>query len=579
MFPVMNTYNIATYFSIIFYSLCLLLFPLTCYLVQSNLTIITTWVIVNLNTTEIIITIAVDIISCIFRITVLFISANVLLFAKSYIERELFLKRFITLVVLFVFSINLLIFIPNLITLLIGWDGLGITSFILVIYYQNPKSLGAGIITALSNRIGDVIILLSVALLINTGHWDIISILYTSDILIFNIAIIILMLAGITKSAQIPFSRWLPAAIAAPTPVSALVHSSTLVTAGVFLLIRFYPFLANLIYFNYTLLILSSLTITIAGMAAIVETDIKKIIALSTLRQLGVIISRVAINLPLLAFYHLVTHALFKALLFICAGTLIHSFYHSQDMRYIGQLSLQIPLTTTALLSANLALCGFPFIAGFYSKDLIIEITLFRSSNGLISILYIIATILTVAYSIRFSINVIYSSHISPSYQYTSDEDTFTTTPIIFLSLGAIIGGRVINWIILDPIPHPNLPTIIKISPIIILLIAITITFIIITKTISTTKYLPMLAHSNAWIWFLTPISSQGIINKGLAIGHELLKSLDQRWVETSGAQGIKLSTINVSSISQLLGKNIVTIHLLLILLALPILIIYFSSL
>ena len=163
----------------------------------------------------------------------------------------------------------------------------------------------------------------------------------------------------------------------------------------------------RLSYFNFLLLIFSTLTITIAGISALVEIDMKKIIALSTLSQLGVIISRIALGLPILAFFHLITHALFKALLFICAGTLIHIHGHSQDIRHIGNIIAQIPLTSSTLIIANLALCGLPFIAGFYSKDLIIEITLFNPTNIVISSLYILATSLTAAYSIRFIINVL----------------------------------------------------------------------------------------------------------------------------------------------------------------------------
>lgn len=215
------------------------------------------------------------------------------------------------------------------------------------------------------------------------------------------------MLAAITKSAQIPFSRWLPAAIAAPTPVSALVHSSTLVTAGVFLLFRFYSFLSSTAFFNISLLIMATLTTLIAGLSANTECDIKKIIALSTLSQLGVIITRLGLGIPTLAFFHLITHALFKALLFLCAGTLIHLHHHSQDLRYIGNIFNQTPSIASALIISNLALCGAPFLSGFYSKDLILEISLFNSTNFLIIILFFFATGLTVRYTIRFLLAVL----------------------------------------------------------------------------------------------------------------------------------------------------------------------------
>lgn len=173
-----------------------------------------------------------------------------------------------------------------------------------------------------------------------------------------------------------------------------------------FLLIRFYPLLHIYPTFNKSLLIIASITILIAGIAAIVETDIKKIIALSTLSQLGVIIASLGLDLPNLAFFHLITHAIFKALLFICAGSLINLFSHAQDLRFIGSLTTQMPMLISSIIIANLALCGSPFLAGFYSKDLIIEIIIFNPRNIIIFLIFFAATALTSAYSIRFLISV-----------------------------------------------------------------------------------------------------------------------------------------------------------------------------
>ena len=216
-----------------------------------------------------------------------------------------------------------------------------------------------------------------------------------------------LIVAAITKSAQFPFIRWLPAAIAAPTPVSALVHSSTLVTAGIFILIRFYPTLKTIPTLEFILLFAASITACVAGLAAIAECDIKKVIALSTLRQLGTIAYRLAINIPHLAFFHLITHALFKALLFIAAGTLIHYHDHNQDLRSIGILNNTMPLISSIIIRSSLALCGAPFIAGFYSKDLIIEAQIDNPFNYILIIVFLLATGLTSAYSVRFILNVI----------------------------------------------------------------------------------------------------------------------------------------------------------------------------
>lgn len=203
-----------------------------------------------------------------------------------------------------------------------------------------------------------------------------------------------------TKSAQIPFSAWLPAAMAAPTPVSALVHSSTLVTAGVYLLIRFNSLILSS-FMCQLLLLLRGLTIFIAGLGANYEFDLKKIIALSTLSQLGLIIRILSIGLPLIAFFHLLTHALFKALLFICAGVLIHRIKNFQDIRFIGSLINQMPLRISYFNIANLALCGFPFLAGFYSKDIILESSSFVRINLVSYFLFYFSTGLTVCYTFR----------------------------------------------------------------------------------------------------------------------------------------------------------------------------------
>lgn len=231
----------------------------------------------------------------------------------------------------------------------------------------------------------------------------------------------LIILAAITKRAQIPFSSWLPAAIAAPTPVSALVHSSTLVTAGVYLLIRFNILFVET-WLGQFLLLISGLTIFIAGLGANFEFDLKKIIALSTLRQLGLIIRILSIGFPKLAFFHLLTHALFKALLFICAGAVIHNIKNSQDIRSIGGFRLQIPITSACLNVANLALCGIPFLAGFYSKDLILEIVSLSYINGFRFFLYFFSTGLTVCYSLRLVYYSLTGNFNSSSLHPLNDE-------------------------------------------------------------------------------------------------------------------------------------------------------------
>jgi NADH-ubiquinone oxidoreductase chain 5 len=250
-----------------------------------------------------------------------------------------------------------------------------------------------------------------------------------------------------TKRAQIPFSAWLPAAIAAPTPVSALVHSSTLVTAGVYLILRFFP-LFQFRFMKTVLLFRATLTIMISSLGALYETDLKKVIALSTLRQLGLIMIALRIEMYLLAFFHLLTHALFKASLFLCAGRIIHLYGGRQDIRNLSAVVTYIPLTTTCLLVCSLSLGGFPFLAAFYSKDKIIEETLRSGYNPLLLSLLAISILLTIMYSFRLVYHIACRS-CEINYLDIKD-DKIIVKSILILTLGGIVGGSFFSWSIFD---------------------------------------------------------------------------------------------------------------------------------
>lgn len=500
------------------------------------------WHLLTLNSTPIKINLILDPAGLFYSSVVLFISANVIQFSKFYMVNDPFINRFTVLVILFIISINLLIFIPHFIILLIGWDGLGITSFILVIYYQNPKSLAAGIITALINRIGDVIILIAIALTLNQGHWSIIHIWETPFIYPQIIAI---TLAAITKRAQMPFSRWLPAAIAAPTPVSALVHSSTLVTAGVFLLIRFYPFLSTLPVFHFFLLFFAVRTILMAGIRARTECDIKKIIALSTLRQLGMIITSLGLGMPTIALFHIITHALFKALLFICAGEVIALHGHGQDLRWLGNLTSQIPVASSCILIANSALCGLPFMAGFYSKDLIMELILVNNYNILIIILSFVAVGFTSFYTARFRLVILWCPRcFSPLHNI--QENNLTVAPIIYISFISVVGGRLILWVLPETNLPSLLPTYLKTLPLITVLTGFILGWS--TSSLKSRKQRSsttwhIINYASCLIWFLVPLASQFQLGGPLRSGHHALKSVDHGWLELTGGQGVNIMT------------------------------------
>jgi len=227
--------------------------------------------------------------------------------------------------------------------------------------------------------------------------------------------------------------------MAAPTPVSALVHSSTLVTAGIFLLVRFYPIIQRSKPLELILLFAATITSLVAGIAAMAECDIKKVIALSTLSQLGTIIFSLAINIPHLAFFHLITHALFKALLFIAAGTLIHFHSHTQDLRSMGKLNSTIPIVSTMIIGRRVALCGAPFTAGFYSKDLILEAQISSPINYALITLFIFATGLTTAYRIRLLVNIVWAPrHSTPLNLFQPKISLTINLPILNLAHATI---------------------------------------------------------------------------------------------------------------------------------------------
>ena len=406
--------------------------------------IIVEWEVIKISSSVIYLTFVVDSIALYFIRLVRLVSGRVIIFRSSYMRQEKFFARFIFLVFMFIISIFLLILSPNLIRLLLGWDGLGVTSYLLVIFYQSNKSYNAGILTALTNRLGDVGLLVSISLIIYIGSWTYTYVNIVNSIL-SHMLVYLIIISACTKRAQMPFSAWLPAAMAAPTPVSALVHSSTLVTAGVYLLIRINLLIVE-INIRKFLSVLGMLTIIMAGITAIVEIDMKKVIALSTLRQLGIIIIILGIGNPVLAFFHLISHAFFKAILFMCAGLIIHRIKDYQDIRKIGFNYLNINLSVSIMMIANIRLCGLPFLRGFYSKDLIIEIVIIKGKNIFLFLILILGTGLTVIYSCRLNFLISLNFMKTESFYNISENARLILIGILFLIPISVLGGLTISW-------------------------------------------------------------------------------------------------------------------------------------
>nr|YP_009708238.1 NADH dehydrogenase subunit 5 [Ceutorhynchus obstrictus]QEV84343.1 NADH dehydrogenase subunit 5 [Ceutorhynchus obstrictus] len=549
---------ICNMFFILFLIISLSMYLLGLLMLEFNMNIMFEYSFFYLNSSSMKMFLFVDWISMLFMSFVLLISSLIIKYSSEYMMYEKNLKRFIYLMILFVISMMMMIISPNLITILIGWDGLGLVSYALVIYYQNIKSFNAGMLTALSNRVGDAALLMCISIMMSLGEWNLYNFKdFLTNELAFYFSFFII-LASITKSAQIPFSSWLPAAMAAPTPVSSLVHSSTLVTAGVYLLIRFSSFFSSSVL--ELLMFISLLTMFMAGLGANFEYDLKKIIALSTLSQLGMMIFILSLGGLDLAFFHLLIHALFKALLFMCAGAMIHNLNDCQDIRFMGSLIYFSPLTCTCFNISNMALCGVPFLSGFYSKDLIAEISSLKLLSIFIYMFFYISIGLTVSYSIRLSYYIFMGSYNFYSINNYSDSNNYIMLKgMMGLVFFVIFMGSLMSWI-LFPVPYfIILPVYMKLLTLLMIVMGG-----IMGKVMGSLWYGILLNHYNflkkvwftAMMWNLPILSTFGLNFLFLNLGKSYYKNIDIGWLEYYGSKNLFFSLKNLSQFSQLFSKN-----------------------
>nr|APX39449.1 NADH dehydrogenase subunit 5 [Chrysolina hyperici] len=534
------------------------------YFLSMDFTLILELNLISLNSSNIIMVLLLDWMSLLFMSFVFFISSMVIYYSEEYMMGDLFLDRFILLVVMFVISMFFLIISPNLISILLGWDGLGLISYCLVIYYQNVKSFNAGMLTALSNRIGDVALLMSIAWMLNFGSW---TFMFYLEIMknnyMMELISYLVMIAALTKSAQIPFSSWLPAAMAAPTPVSSLVHSSTLVTAGVYLLIRFnYTFSSNLMYL---LLFISSMTMFMSGLGANFEFDLKKIIALSTLSQLGMMVSILALGSYKLAFFHLLTHALFKALLFMCAGNIIHNLNNCQDIRNMGSLIYHMPLTCVFFNISNFSLCGLPFLSGFYSKDLIVEMMSMSYLNIFIYLIYYISVGLTVCYSFR----LFYYSLVG-SFNFLSLNSLMDLNYLMLKSMGGlmffvIIMGSSMMWFSFFSPVFICLPKVMKLMTLLVIIFGMFLGYELskfsILYKLKSKEYLTMMSFFGLML-NMPVLFTFGLNYYPVILGKIYTNVVDQGWLEYYGGQNIS-KLIKKSNFIQVLSLNHIKFYML----------------
>ena len=540
-------------------------------------------------------------------IPVLTISSLVHIYSIGYMSHDPHNQRFFSYLSLFTFMMIVLVTANNFLLMFVGWEGVGICSYLLVSFWftriaANQSSMAA----FLTNRVGDCLLTIGIfAILWSFGNIDYYTVFSLSPYFNENIITIIgicLLIGAMAKSSQIGLHVWLPMAMEGPTPVSALIHAATMVTAGVYLLMRTSP----LIEYSSTVLIIclwiGAMTTVFSSLIGLFQQDIKKVIAYSTMSQLGMMVIAVGLSSYNIALFHLVNHAFYKGLLFLGAGAVIHAVGDNQDFRKYGGLIAYLPLTYSVMLIASLSLVAIPFMTGFYSKDFILELAYGQFYLSSVTI-YFIATI-GAMFTTLYSVKVLYLTFLTnpngPLINYKQEHaahegDIFMSIPLILLAVFSIFFGYITkdvflglatgffadNSIFIHPIHEIMLdtefavPTVFKLLP---LFFTLGLTFI----SILLTEYLPKLLIKfkltylgyNIFGFYNQRFLVELFYNKYISgiilrLGGQTTKVMDKGSVELFGPYGLENRLVKLSRSINSLSTGVVTTYALYILLGL----------